>query len=86
MGAGRVAQVAMDARQLRATVLADSQVLLSAKNTVRRPAGSEDADPVMLAFLQFVEKQMTEPPDLIEPADRSQPERISKLIDDDATH
>ena len=66
---------------VRATVLADGQVLLSAKNTVRRPHEDEDADPVMLAFLQFLEKQMAEHPDLIEPADHNQLARIGKLVD-----
>ncbi|MES2537503.1 MAG: type II toxin-antitoxin system PrlF family antitoxin [Pseudomonadota bacterium] len=75
---------------VRATVLADGQVLLSAKGTVRRPREDEDGDPVMLGFLQFLEKQMADHPDLIEPADRDQLARIGKLVEgvstDDSKH
>ena len=75
---------------VRATVLADGQVLLSAKGIVRRPREDEDGDPVMLGFLQFLEKQMADHPDLIEPVDRSQLARIGKLVEgvstDDSTH
>jgi hypothetical protein len=66
---------------VRATVLADGQVLLSAKSTVRRPPRNDDADPVMLGFLHFLEKQMAEHPDLIEPLDRAQLARIGKLVE-----
>jgi hypothetical protein len=75
---------------VRVTVLADGQVLLSAKSTVRRLREDEDADPVMLGFLQFLEKQMADHPDLIEPVDRNQLTRIAKLVEgvstDDSTH
>lgn len=75
---------------VRATVLADGQVLLSAKGTVLRPREDDDADPVMLGFLQFLEKQMADHPDLIEPVDRAQLARIGKLVEgvntDDSTH
>lgn len=65
---------------VQATVLADGQVLLSAKRTGRRAAKHNEIDPVMLGFLQFLEKQMTEHPELIEPADRKQLKRIGKLV------
>lgn len=75
---------------VRATVLADGQVLLSAKSTVRRLRQDDDADPVMLGFLQFIEKQMADHPDMIEPVDRAQLARIGKLVEgvstDDTTH
>ena len=75
---------------VRLTVLADGQVLLSAKNTVRRRAEDSDADPVMLGFMQFLEKQMADHPELIEPVDRDQLARIGKLVEgvstDDSTH
>jgi hypothetical protein len=67
--------------EVRATVLADGQVLLSAKNTVRRPVKDGDADPVMLGFLRFVETQMAAHPELIEPVDRQQLARIGKLVE-----
>lgn len=76
--------------EVRATVLADGQVLLSAKGAVRHSRMDDDADPVMLGFLQFLEKQMAEHPELIEPVDNAQLARIGKLVEgvatDDATH
>ena len=66
--------------EVRATVLADGQVLLSAKNTVRRPSRDADADPVVLGFLSFIEAQMSAHPDLIEAADTKQLARIGKLV------
>jgi hypothetical protein len=65
---------------VRATVLAEGQVLLSAKSTHRRALKDEEIDPVMLSFLRFLEKQMMEHPELIEPVDRAQLKRIGKLI------
>lgn len=61
------------------TVIADGQVLLSAKKAKRR-ATDEDEDPVMLGFLSFLQRQMAEYPELIEPADRAQLARIRKLV------
>jgi antitoxin PrlF len=65
---------------VRATVLADGQVLLSAESKRRRRSKDQDIDPVMLGFLKFLEKQMTQHPDLIEPVDRAQLKRIGKLV------
>lgn len=67
--------------EVRVTVLADGQVLLSAKGAKRRSPKSDDTDPVMLGFLQFLEKQMAEHPELIEPVDRAQLARIGKLVE-----
>lgn len=76
--------------EVRATVLADGQVLLSAKNPVSRRRKEEEIDPVMLGFLGFLEKQMAEHPDMIEPVDRDQLARIGKLVEgvetDDTAH
>lgn len=66
--------------EVRATVLADGQVLLSARSVVRRAAINNDADPIMLGFLQFLENQMAQHPELIEPVDRVQLRRIGKLV------
>ena len=66
--------------EIRATVLADGQVLLSVKNTVRRSSKDADVDPVMLGFLSFIEAQMSAHPELIEPADTQQLARIGKLV------
>ena len=62
-----------------ATVIADGQVLLSAKGAKQRSSEGE-MDPVMLGFLSFLQKQMAEHPELIEPADRAQLARIRKLV------
>ena len=67
--------------EVRATVVADGQVLLSAKSTGRRTAKSKEGDPIMLGFLQFLEKEMAKHPELIEPADRKQLKRIGKLVE-----
>jgi len=64
-----------------ATVLADGQVLLSAQGPIRRSRDDDDTDPVMLGFLNFLEKQMVNHPDLIEPADPDQLARIGKLVE-----
>jgi hypothetical protein len=66
--------------EVRATVLADGQVLLSAKAAARRASINDDADPVMLGFLQFLENQMARHPEQIEPVDRIQLRRIGKLV------
>ncbi len=66
---------------VRATVLADGQVLLSARNPASRRSKDEEVDPVMLGFLSFLEKQMAEHPELIEPIDRDQLARIAKLVE-----
>ena len=65
---------------MHATVLGDGQVLVSAKSSSRRAVKGNEADPVMLSFLRFLEKQMTEHPELIEPTDRKQLKRIGKLV------
>lgn len=67
--------------EVRVTVLADGQVLLSAKGAKRRSSKSDETDPIMLGFLQFLEKQMVEHPDMIEPVDRAQLARIGKLVE-----
>jgi hypothetical protein len=55
---------------------------VSAISSSRRAVKGNEADPVMLSFLRFLEKQMTEHPELIEPADRKQLRRIGKLVTD----
>ena len=62
-----------------ATVIADGQVLLSAKGGKRR-SSEDEIDPVMLGFLSFLQRQMAEHPELIEAADRAQLARIRKLV------
>ena len=67
------------AGEVRATVLADGQVLLSTKRSRRAKAGGE-ADPVVLGFLRFLEARMAAQPDQIVPADPAQLARIRKLV------
>ncbi len=66
--------------EVQATVVADGQVLLSAKSSGRTRSRDEDADPVLLGFLRFLETQMSEHPDQIVAADVKQMRRIGKLI------
>lgn len=40
-----------------------------------------DSDPVLLGFLQFLEQQMSQRPDLIEPVDQAQLVRIAALVE-----
>jgi hypothetical protein len=62
-----------------ATVIGDGQVLLSAKGA-RQRSSEDEIDPVMLGFLSFLQKQVAEHPELIEPADRAQLARVRKLV------
>jgi hypothetical protein len=66
--------------EVRATVLGDGQVLLSAASKRSASDKDQDVDPVMLGFLKFLEGQMTQHPELIEPVDRAQIRRIGKLV------
>ncbi len=65
---------------VRATVLANGQVLLSVANPAAQQV-ADDADPVLLSFLQFLEQQMVLRPDLIEPVDQAQLARIAALVE-----
>ncbi len=65
---------------VRVTVLVDGQVLLSAKARGRRRSRNEDADPVILGFLQFLRREMAEQRDQIVSADAGQLRRIGKLV------
>ena len=70
--------------EVKATVLAPRQMLVS----VLTPdaAASDDADdesnPVMQAFLHFLERQMTEHPELIEPVNEADLAQIAALVTD----
>lgn len=66
--------------EVRATVLTDGQVLLSAKAGSRKGAAGEFDDPVLLGFLHFLETQMIAQPRQIGPADKAQLNRIGKLV------
>ena len=66
--------------EVRATVLADGQVLLSARSSGKKAKAGEMDDPVLLGFLGFLEAQMATQPARITVADRAQLARIGKLV------
>ena len=65
---------------VRATVLADGQVLLSARSSGKKAKAGEMEDPVLLGFLGFLEAQMAAQPVRITAADSAQLARIGKLV------
>ena len=65
---------------VRATVLADGQVLLSARSSRKKAKAGEMDDPVLLGFLGFLESQMAARPERITAADPAQLARIRKLV------
>jgi len=66
---------------VQATVLAEGQVLLSAK-AKRRTRGkkTETLDPVMASFLGFLERQMRAHPERIRPLDDKLLDQIGVLV------
>ncbi|MGH8480226.1 MAG: type II toxin-antitoxin system PrlF family antitoxin [Gammaproteobacteria bacterium] len=67
--------------EVQATILAEGQVLLSAKATRKaRGKKAESFDPVMASFLGFLEEQMREHPDRIRPLDARLLEEIGALV------
>ena len=66
--------------KVKVTVVADGAILISAKTAARRKHKGDQVDPVMLSFLQFMEKHMTTHPEDIVPADADQLRRIGKLV------
>ena len=66
--------------EVRATVLADGQVLLSAKSGAASARARAGEDPVVLGFLRFLEREMQAKPENVVPADAVQLRRIGKLV------
>ena len=66
--------------EVRATVLADGQVLLSASSPGKKSRAGEMDDPVLLGFLSFLEAEMATRPEQIKAADPAQLARIGKLV------
>lgn len=63
------------------TILGEGQALLSAaKPATGKRAAGEEADPVLMGFLGFLERQMAERPGDIVAADEVQMKRIAKLV------
>jgi len=65
---------------VRATVLGDGQVLLSARSSKKKTKAGEMDDPVLLGFLGFLEAQMAAQSERITTADPAQHARIGKLV------
>jgi prlF antitoxin for toxin YhaV_toxin len=66
--------------KVRATFVADGQVLISAQPVAKGKGTKPEVDPVMNSFLSFLEAQMATHPDQIIPVDASQLARIGKLV------
>ena len=69
------------AGKVQVTVVADGAVLLSAKKTAQRKIKDDEGDPVVTAFLQFLEKQMTKHPEDSVAVDADQLRRSGKLVE-----
>ncbi len=69
--------------EVRGTVLAPGQMLVSVVPTGEQPAEPQDEEnnPVMQAFLSFLEGQMTAHPELIEPVTKAQMTHIAALVE-----
>ncbi len=66
--------------EVGATVLANGQVLLSARSSGKKRKAGEMEDPVLLGFLGFLAAQMAAQPEGITAADPAQLARIGKLV------
>ena len=69
--------------EVRGTVLAPGQMLVSVVPSGKQPPAPQDEEnnPVMQTFLRFLEGQMTAHPDLIEPVSAAQMAHIAALVD-----
>jgi len=66
--------------EVDATVVGEGQILLSAYCSPDLAAAQDD-DPVLTAFLGYIERDLEEHPESIRPADQNQLARIAKLVD-----
>lgn len=67
--------------EVQLTILGTGQALLStAKPTPGKKSAGEEADPVLMGFLGFLERQMAERPADILEADEAQLKRIARLV------
>jgi len=68
--------------EVKATILGPGQMLVSALPAESSADVDEDeSNPVMQAFLQFLEQQMAEHPELIEPMDEAELAQIAVLVE-----
>lgn len=68
--------------EVKAMVLGPGQMLVSVLSADAMPADAadEESNPVMQAFLHFLQTQMTEHPELIEPMDAAELAHIATLV------
>jgi prlF antitoxin for toxin YhaV_toxin len=66
--------------KVRATFVADGQVLISAQSAAKSKAAKPETDPIMDSFLSFLEEQMATRPAHIVTADAAQLSRIGALV------
>jgi prlF antitoxin for toxin YhaV_toxin len=66
--------------KVKATFVADGQVLISAQPAAKSRAAKPETDAVMDSFLSFLEAQMASHPEQIVPADAKQLGRIGALV------
>ena len=67
--------------EVKATVFAAGQMLVSIVPSGQQHDVDEVNDPVMQVFISFLEKQMLEHPESIEPIDEAQMQRIAALVE-----
>ena len=67
--------------KVRATFVADGQVLISAQPAAKSKTAKPEIDPIMESFLSFLEAQMAAHPEQIVPADPAQWARIAALVE-----
>ncbi len=69
--------------EVKATVLGPGQMLVSvlSGDTSIAQSVDDESNPVMQVFLHFLERQMTEHPDLIEPMDEAELAQIAALVE-----
>ena len=66
--------------KVKATFVADGQVLISAQPVAKGKAATPETDPIMESFLSFLEEQMAAHPEQIVPVDEAQLKRIGALV------
>jgi antitoxin PrlF len=69
--------------EVKATVLGPGQMLVSVLPAEASPADAveDENNPVMQAFLHFLQVQMTDHPELIEPMDEAELAQIAALVE-----
>ena len=69
--------------EVKATVLGPGQMLVSVlpAEAASTDVGDDESNPVMQAFLHFLQVQMTEHPELIEPVDEAALGQIAGLVE-----